>query len=249
MKTKTKNHTETASHIPLLSSVHFQNEPEIHGYILLSEASELCTYSQEYLSLLARRGLLRAEKTGRTWYTKKEWLRMYIEEHPSSDRGNVKGEWKEDAQLHTLLQNNVAFREVSAVARQVAHHAKVLPKKAQSAAAQWQSRLQKQIKKSLARVLPSATQILHAFQSNLISPFGKFPYHVFLSRTQQHRETISRELKQWEKGINIFSKGIPTRKTFSSSRVTGKQFNPDPLRSNKIVSSLANVFSNLDSWN
>jgi len=82
MKTKTKNHTETASHIPLLSSVHFQNEPEIHGYILLSEASELCTYSQEYLSLLARRGLLRAEKIGRSWYAKNEWLRSPIREEP-----------------------------------------------------------------------------------------------------------------------------------------------------------------------
>jgi hypothetical protein len=37
MKTKTKNHTETASHIPLLSSVHFQNEPKMHGYIFVSE--------------------------------------------------------------------------------------------------------------------------------------------------------------------------------------------------------------------
>ena len=37
MKTKTKNHTEIAPHIPLHSSVHFQNEPEIHGYIFVSE--------------------------------------------------------------------------------------------------------------------------------------------------------------------------------------------------------------------
>lgn len=45
----------------------------------MSEASKVCPYEQEYLSLLARRGELQAEKKGRNWYTKIEWLNEYIE--------------------------------------------------------------------------------------------------------------------------------------------------------------------------
>jgi len=52
-----------------------------HGYFLLSEAEPKCAYSQEYLSLLARKGWLKAKKFGRNWYTTKEWLAEYIKEH------------------------------------------------------------------------------------------------------------------------------------------------------------------------
>lgn len=48
-------------------------------YLSMAEASKLCSYEQEYLSLLARRGELKAEKKGRNWYTKIEWLNEYIE--------------------------------------------------------------------------------------------------------------------------------------------------------------------------
>ncbi len=48
------------------------------GYISLREASEICPYSQEYLSLLARKGRLRCKKFGRTWYTTIESLQEYI---------------------------------------------------------------------------------------------------------------------------------------------------------------------------
>jgi len=44
----------------------------------MAEASKLCPYEQGYLSLLARRKELRAEKIGRNWYTKIEWLNCYI---------------------------------------------------------------------------------------------------------------------------------------------------------------------------
>lgn len=43
------------------------------------EASKLCSYDQEYLSLLARRGQLRAEKIGKKWHTNVEWLNEYLE--------------------------------------------------------------------------------------------------------------------------------------------------------------------------
>ena len=47
-------------------------------YILLREAAKNSPYSQEYLSLLARRGKIHAIKKGRNWYTTKETLEEYI---------------------------------------------------------------------------------------------------------------------------------------------------------------------------
>src|SRR3989338_2148850 len=48
-------------------------------YISLLEAAKISSYSQEYLSLRARQGKLRAEKIGRNWVTTKEWLAAYTE--------------------------------------------------------------------------------------------------------------------------------------------------------------------------
>jgi len=47
-------------------------------YISLKDASKLCSYSQDYLSLRARQGKLKAVKIGRNWMTTKEWLNQYI---------------------------------------------------------------------------------------------------------------------------------------------------------------------------
>ncbi|MDI6591429.1 MAG: hypothetical protein QME61_00580, partial [Patescibacteria group bacterium] len=49
-----------------------------NNYISLQEASKFCNYSQEYLSLRARQGKLKAVKFGRNWVTKKEWLEEYL---------------------------------------------------------------------------------------------------------------------------------------------------------------------------
>ena len=49
------------------------------SYISLQEAVEYCDYSQEYLSLRARQGKLKAVKFGRNWMTKEEWLKEYLE--------------------------------------------------------------------------------------------------------------------------------------------------------------------------
>jgi len=49
------------------------------NYVSLQEATEYCSYSQEYLSLRARQGKLKAVKFGRNWVTKKEWLEEYLE--------------------------------------------------------------------------------------------------------------------------------------------------------------------------
>ncbi|HEY4506992.1 MAG TPA: hypothetical protein VJH71_02445, partial [Candidatus Paceibacterota bacterium] len=52
-----------------------------HNFISLGEASEGSPYSQEYLSLLARKGRLFSKKIGRNWYTTKEAVRDYVINH------------------------------------------------------------------------------------------------------------------------------------------------------------------------
>ena len=53
---------------------------EARKYISLSEAAIYSgCYSQEYLSLRARHGKLKAVKFGRNWVTTKEWLNEYLE--------------------------------------------------------------------------------------------------------------------------------------------------------------------------
>jgi len=47
-------------------------------YISLVEASKASPYSQEYLSLRARQGKLKALKIGRDWMTTKNWLEDYL---------------------------------------------------------------------------------------------------------------------------------------------------------------------------
>jgi hypothetical protein len=47
-------------------------------WILLREAVIDTPYSQEYLSLLARKGRLEARKLGRNWYTTRKAVRAYI---------------------------------------------------------------------------------------------------------------------------------------------------------------------------
>lgn len=53
-------------------------EKSDQDYISLAEAAEGTPYSQEYLSLLARRGKLSAKKLGRNWYTTRTAVRDYI---------------------------------------------------------------------------------------------------------------------------------------------------------------------------
>ena len=50
---------------------------EENDYISLVEATKYCEYSQEYLSLRARQGKLKAVKRGRNWFTTKQWLNEY----------------------------------------------------------------------------------------------------------------------------------------------------------------------------
>ncbi|MFA6918488.1 MAG: helix-turn-helix domain-containing protein, partial [Candidatus Gracilibacteria bacterium] len=52
-----------------------QNDIEL---IPLAEAAKLTGYTPEYLNLLSRKGKLKAEKIGRNWYTKTEWVNSFL---------------------------------------------------------------------------------------------------------------------------------------------------------------------------
>lgn len=62
---------------------------EIRNYklrlISLSRAADICPYEQGYLSLLARRGELKAKKIGRNWHTTIEWLNEYLSQKRPED--------------------------------------------------------------------------------------------------------------------------------------------------------------------
>ena len=61
-----------------------------NNYISLQEATKYCSYTQEYLSLRARQGKLKAVKIGRNWITKKEWVKEYIERVEEYNNNNVR---------------------------------------------------------------------------------------------------------------------------------------------------------------
>jgi len=54
------------------------NDKHQNNYISLQDATKFCNYSQEYLSLRARQGKLKAVKMGRNWVTTEEWLKEYL---------------------------------------------------------------------------------------------------------------------------------------------------------------------------
>ena len=53
------------------------DQPPKKMFISLKEAARYCNYSQEYLSLLARRGKLTAVKINRNWMITKEAVEEY----------------------------------------------------------------------------------------------------------------------------------------------------------------------------
>jgi len=68
-------------------------------YISLKQASEFSDYSQDYLSLRARQGKLKAVKLGRNWVTTQEWLDEYVskaEEYKEGHNGNWVNHTPED---------------------------------------------------------------------------------------------------------------------------------------------------------
>ena len=55
-----------------------RKQVDLTEYISLMDASKICDYSQEYLSLLARQGKIHAIKRNRNWLTTKESIEDYI---------------------------------------------------------------------------------------------------------------------------------------------------------------------------
>jgi len=112
-------------------------------YISLAKASEFSPYSQDYLSLRARQGKLKAVKLGRNWATKKEWVENYatsmgeyreeldnkIEEN-DGERARFKNkkigqtkkieeQEKELIQNDVLIQKNILPQNIEASARAI----------------------------------------------------------------------------------------------------------------------------------
>ena len=54
---------------------------EIDELLPLKEFAKGTPYSQEYLSLRARQGILEAVKTGKSWYASKRAVEEYLSEH------------------------------------------------------------------------------------------------------------------------------------------------------------------------
>ncbi len=70
---------------------------DLDELISLTEASKLCSYSQEYLSLMARKGKIDAVKTGRNWKISRRVLFAYVEEHNLEMTGNNRGRFSKRA--------------------------------------------------------------------------------------------------------------------------------------------------------
>jgi hypothetical protein len=62
---------------------------DFSDYISLQEASKCCVYTQQYLSLRARQGKLKAVKFGRNWVTKTEWVQEYSERARQYNSKNI----------------------------------------------------------------------------------------------------------------------------------------------------------------
>lgn len=69
----------------------------------MAEATNICSYDQEYLSLLARRGLLQAEKIGKKWYTTREWLNEYLQKNRPNEI--IRNEKNINQKTDELLKN------------------------------------------------------------------------------------------------------------------------------------------------
>src|SRR3989344_3168780 len=64
-----------------------EEKSPIKKYISLTEATQFCGYSQEYLSLRARQGKLKSVKVGRNWLTTNDWLEDYLKHNGNGEVG------------------------------------------------------------------------------------------------------------------------------------------------------------------
>ena len=67
---------------------------EREKYITLMQAAQGTPYSQEYISLLVRKGKLRGKKFGRNWYTTKATVDEYVELQRKAALKKINGDYK-----------------------------------------------------------------------------------------------------------------------------------------------------------
>lgn len=92
---KTKNLKGTKVNVRVVK----KSKPvDLDELISLTQAAELCSYSQEYLSLMSRKGKINSVKTGRNWKISRRELFAYIEEHKEDFAGNNRGSFSKNAE-------------------------------------------------------------------------------------------------------------------------------------------------------
>ncbi|MEK7525715.1 MAG: hypothetical protein AAB561_01730, partial [Patescibacteria group bacterium] len=72
--------------------------------ISLAEASKFSPYSQEYISLLVRRGKVFGQKVSRNWFTTKEAIREYVQKYGAVNllkKGLTQGDFNEPINVNT----------------------------------------------------------------------------------------------------------------------------------------------------
>ncbi|MBU1131173.1 hypothetical protein KJ840_03510, partial [Patescibacteria group bacterium] len=87
-------------------------DEELDEYISLSRAAELCSYSQEYLSLLSRKGQINSKKMGRNWFITKRVLFEYVEKNSADQKGNKKGELAESIKKKYYFYDNLLTKSI-----------------------------------------------------------------------------------------------------------------------------------------
>ncbi len=81
-------------------------KPKENEYISLAKAAKLCPYSQDYLSLRARQGKLKAIKLGRNWVTTKEWVEEYMQKSQQFFEKRISKQTEHRDSETTLAQKN-----------------------------------------------------------------------------------------------------------------------------------------------
>ena len=87
-----------------------QSTLEKNEYISLAQAAEGTPYSQEYLSLLVRKGKLHAKKIGRNWHTTKAHVAEYLDRQKEAALKKIQLTTNEDA-VSASLTSQSHFRE------------------------------------------------------------------------------------------------------------------------------------------
>ena len=68
---------------------YFYNNLPIDCLLTLSQASEICSLSQDHLRRLAEQGKLKADKIGRNWVTTKEAVVEYLQNRRAPGRPKI----------------------------------------------------------------------------------------------------------------------------------------------------------------